>query len=513
MNQIDKKFSSQQELNLWAVYGICLLISTVFFLLFGFNSPIYTFNSDHDFQWYMTVGNSLTKGKIPYRDIFEHKGPLVYFVFAFACLFANPGILILILEIICMSLFFFFTYRICKKRLNTFYSLIAIPLLAFAIFTSWCRIRSAAIVEEFALPIYAYFLLCWLEFLTEKKHWNWVRALCLGLCFGVLLWVKYTLFYFMLVPMIVWFILSLRRRQYRTLMINVLCIIAGVLIITAPILFFYALHHAIDDLFYVYFYINLTAYGASNLQSILSAAGLFFIIGPALVILIILGVISFSIKYWREQTGWLLLISFIINFILLTYSANTIAYYYSGLIPYCILGIISILEHINTKLTLQRYRKLIFITLVILCIGITIPFSILTYEWGRNKNEYTPLAIAEVIKNHQISEQKQCTLFCYKIYDFGFYNATNILPNNYFFVNSAFDENRFPKMYESFRASITNQTSDFVITHLSTWNNEKSFLSQYYRPYTNHAETSTYTYDKVKYYSRKTYKFILLIKK
>ena len=159
------------------------------------------------------------------------------------------------------------------------------------------------------------------------------------------------------------------------------------------------------------------------------------------------------------------------------------------------------------------YQKLTFIAFTILCVGVTIPFSILTYEWGRNKNEYAPLTIAEVIKKHQVSEQKQCTLFCYKTYDFGFYNATNILPNNYFFVNSAFDENRFPKMYESFRASITNQTSDFVITYSEIWDSEKDFLSQYYQPYTNDVETSTYAYNKVNYFSYKEFTFILLIKK
>ena len=377
MNQI-KETSTQKNLNSWAVYGICLLISAIFFLLFGFNSPIYTFNSDHDFQWYMTVGNSLTNGKIPYRDIFEHKGPIVYFVFAFACLFANPGILILILEIICMSLFFFFTYRICKKRLNTFYSLITIPLLAFAIFTSWCRIRSAALVEEFALPIYAYFLLCWLEFLTEKKHWNWVRSLCLGLCFGILLWVKYTLFYFMLVPMMIWFILSLRRRQYRTLLINILCIIAGVLIITAPILLFYALHHAIDDLFYVYFYINLTAYGTTEPHIILLSLGSFFTIGPVVLFFMLFGVIMFSIKHWRERSGWLLLIAFLVNLALLIYSSKRIIYYHGELFPYAILGITYLLELIQLKLPLQQFKKRIYILFVTACIILCIPCSILT---------------------------------------------------------------------------------------------------------------------------------------
>ena len=66
--------TQHKQLNLWAVYGVCLLISGVLFVLFGLNSPVlYEFNPYTDYQWFMTMGNGLVHGKIPYRDLFEQK--------------------------------------------------------------------------------------------------------------------------------------------------------------------------------------------------------------------------------------------------------------------------------------------------------------------------------------------------------------------------------------------------------------------------------------------------------
>lgn len=512
---MSQQTNQSKELNYWVVYGICLLISTIFFFLFGFNSPIYLFNSDNDYNCFMTVGHSFVNGKLPYRDLFEHKGPIVYFVFAFCCLFSNPSIVILILEIISMSLFFFFAYRICKKRLNTFWSLVAIPLLAFAVFTSWCRTRSAATVEEFCLPIYTYFLLCWLEFLMDKRHWNWVRSLCLGLCFGVLLWVKYTLFYFMVVPMIIWFILSLRRRQYRTLIINILCMLGGILIITAPNLIFYAAHNALDDLFHVYFVINLTAYGTTDPLVVLISFGLFFCIGPVVLFLMLFGVIRFAIRFWHERSGWLLLTSFLITLALLVYSCKEITYYYTALIPYAVLGLTDILNWLSNKFTLSKYKTWIYLAITIICIAITAPCSIYIYELGRNRDEYAPLAIADTIKDYEAKTNQDTTLLCYRVGDFGFYNATNKIPNNYFFMNNLFEKDRLPEMHESFQNHVINQSSDFIITSRNIWEKEKDFLDDYYQPYKDgDIEASTFHYkNKVHYFYYLNYDFVLLIKK
>ncbi len=500
-----------KQLNQWIVYGICLLISTIFFFLFGFNSPIYKFNSDHDYQWFMTMGNGLVHGKIPYRDLFEQKGPIVYFVTAFCCLFQNPGIVMLFIEILSMSLFLFFAFQICNKRLNTFYALLALPILAFAIFTSWGHLRSASTMEEFCLPIYTYFLLVWLEFLEEKKQWNWLRSLCLGLCFGALIWIKYTLLYFVFFPLLVWFFISLRRRQYRRLIINLVCMLIGALIITTPIIIFYLSQNALDDLFYVYFYINLTAYAKTTKDDLWVNFKLSTIIGPIFIILILFGVIKFSIKNWHNSNGRLLLTAFLINFILLVYSCSRIGYYYNGLIPYSILGLIYIIEW-SSKYFNKLKKQIVFTCVFISCLVLCVPFSILTYELGRDKNEYVPLAVAEIINEYEKINNVDSTILCYKIFDYGFYNAAHKIPNNYYFARNVFRYKQLPELYISFEECITNQTCDFVITKLKLWQDE-DLLTQYYKPYTEDITDCTFHYRKVDYFRYEYLDFILLIRK
>ena len=292
---------TKKPLNLWAVYGICLLVASIFFFLFGFNSPLHTFNSDCDYQWYLTIGHGLISGKIPYRDLFEQKGPLVYFLAAFCCLFKNPDIIMLMIEIICMSLFFFFTYRIAIKRLNSFSALITIPILALTIFTSWCPMNRACIVEEFSLSIYAYFLLCWLDFILEKHQWTWTRSLCLGLCFGILICAKYTLLYFMVAPLIIWLLVSIKAKDWRRIVRNVFSIALGIIIIILPMALFYIFNHALNDLIKIYFIINITTYANSSLILILRSLKGFFLIGPWITFLMVFGVLRFTFKHWIKD--------------------------------------------------------------------------------------------------------------------------------------------------------------------------------------------------------------------
>ncbi len=505
----DAKNSQTRPLNIWAVYGICLLISTIFYFIFGFNSPVYTFNSDHDYNWFITMGHGLVGGQLPYRDLFDHKGPIVYFVTAFCCLFKNPNIVMLFIEIICLSLFFFFAYRIAKKRLNTFFSLLTILILALAVFTSWCRLFSADAIEELFLPIYAYFLLCWLEFLLEKHTWNWTRAICLGLCFGIIFWSKYTLFYFMLVPMLIWLIISLRARQYRIIVLNLIMMFVGVIIITIPNIAFFAANNALSDLIYVYFIVNLTSYGSANPLMILTTAGLFFVIGPLILFLIIWGVIRFAIRYWHKRTGWLLLIAFVINWALLVFTSKEITYYFIGLVPYSILGATDILSLISNKLILTKHRRWLYTAITVVCIIICLPFSTLIQELGRGRETYTPLVIADVIHEYESTHNTAATLYCYKIGDFGFYNAAGIIPNNYYFCNNLFTEDDYPEMYQCIHDYVTNQTSDFIITKLDVWNNEQDFLSMYYKQYND----TIYHYHQLHYFFYREHDFVLLIKK
>lgn len=454
------------------------------------------------------MGRSLLAGKIPYRDLFEQKGPVVYFVTAFACLFPNPNLVILLLEIICLSLFLFFAYRICLKRLNTFYALIALPILVLAIFTTQIRFGTAATTEEFCLPIHAYFLLCWLEFLLEKRDWTWVRSLCLGLCFGIMFWTKYTLLFFIVAPMLIWLILNLRKQNYRHIFSTLGFMLIGVMIVTLPMIIFYGINHACDNLFRIYFLVNLTAY--SNNINFFDNWYQFFTIGTLVLILILWGVASFTIRHYHDSTGLYLLIAFIVSLGLLSFKIKG-SYYFIELIPYAILGTVDLLEIISAKLTLKCFQKLIYIIIVIFCLAMCAPMHF-TNQYIYNYND-APRLIADVIQKYEIEHWRKTTLFCYKIGDLGFYNTTGKIPNDYYWVNNYLNEEYYPEMYASFHESITQQTSDFVITTLDIWKQENDFLSQYYGLYTDDVNTNN-TYHSCQLYSNTYIKtdLVLLIK-
>ena len=93
------------------IFLFFLLTSTIILLFTSKCSPLYPFNDWVDINAFFTVGKSITRGILPYRDIFEQKGPILYFLFnSFISPINNLYIL-------------FFLYRFIKKNFpNSFHN-------------------------------------------------------------------------------------------------------------------------------------------------------------------------------------------------------------------------------------------------------------------------------------------------------------------------------------------------------------------------------------------------------
>ena len=505
---MNKKQYPNKRNNLF-IYGICLIISLLFFFLFSYNSPLYYFNHDVDYQWYTTVGHGLVQGKIPYRDIFEHKGPIVYFISGFCCLFPSPAIVMLLIESVLISFFFYFAYLICRKYLSTFYSIVAIPILAFTVFSSWTRFGHGAIVEEYCLPFLTYFLLHWLEFILEEKEWNWKTTLLIGVCISFCFWTKLTIISFFIGPMLIWLIINLLKKSFLKIFKCIAAILTGFIIVTVPIIIFYAFNHALDDLWFAYFIFNITVYPSSSLKEFFLYLKDFINIGPALSFFILYGVIKFTLRHWKDDNGQLL-ISFLVSLFITTWTCKSNYYYNNILMPYAILGIIEGLVLASSLIKLPfKNNSIFFVLFSLLCISITIPFTSLPRERNNSKNDYVPIVISDIISEYKDENHPNTSIFYYKIADVGIHNLTGILPNNYYFAMNYISEEQFPDLFQAINTYITNQTSDFVITDLSIWESEYSFLSRYYLPYTGNIKTSTFNY----YNGISGYNLVLLFKK
>ena len=56
------------------------------------SSFLYPMNDWVDVNCYFTVGRGILHGLVPYRDLYEQKGPLVYYVYALASLISENSL-------------------------------------------------------------------------------------------------------------------------------------------------------------------------------------------------------------------------------------------------------------------------------------------------------------------------------------------------------------------------------------------------------------------------------------
>lgn len=63
------------RLFIWSTISFCFL------LLFSYStSPVYSISWGHDSAVFQIIGKGWLDGYIPYRDLFDHKGPLLFLI-------------------------------------------------------------------------------------------------------------------------------------------------------------------------------------------------------------------------------------------------------------------------------------------------------------------------------------------------------------------------------------------------------------------------------------------------
>ena len=94
---------------------ILIAAATVTLTVVSTCSPLYPFNPWNDINCFFTVGRGITHGMVPYRDLYEQKGPLLYFIYALAALISEKSFTgAWIIECIMASVFAIFSWKTVK---------------------------------------------------------------------------------------------------------------------------------------------------------------------------------------------------------------------------------------------------------------------------------------------------------------------------------------------------------------------------------------------------------------
>ena len=237
---------------------IALTTITVMFL----NSrcaPFYPLNDWGDPNTMFTVGKGVLRGYVPYRDLYEQKGPLLIFLHTFGAAVSFDTFLgIWFLELIACFSFLYLSY----KTLALFFgnkSLITVPLIAAIIYSPYA-FRAGDTAEEFALPMLSYALYLGCKAIKNKTLPSEKEIFLIGITSGAVFWMKYSMtgFYLGWILSIILFIVT--KRNYQNLIKGCCLIFTGIIFTTIPVFFFFFLNKSLNELFLAYFFNNIVYY-------------------------------------------------------------------------------------------------------------------------------------------------------------------------------------------------------------------------------------------------------------
>jgi hypothetical protein len=256
------------------VFLYCLLTAAVCLAICSKCSFLYPINDWTDANAYLSCGRGMLRGRVMYRDLYEHKGPLLYALHALCCLVQSGGFLgVFFLEILCAGLFLTAAYQTLALYGAKRAALLWVPVIAALVYASF-SFREGDSAEELCLPMLAwslYGMLAWLRRETPGRMAAGKLALN-GLLCGCVLWVKFTLLGFY-VPWIVGMMLwHAAKREWKDAFRSLGWFLAGVALATVPWAVYFGVNGALGPWLKTYLYDNLFLYGDGERLGLLTRA-------------------------------------------------------------------------------------------------------------------------------------------------------------------------------------------------------------------------------------------------
>ena len=161
---------------------IALFAAAVLAFFFLVNSPIHIWRLDEtevDSSVFKTIALMMDKGYMPYKDTFDHKGPLLYII-NYLGLKISYYRGVWLFEAIFMTITLFILYKIARLRTKRFSSVL-VALTAMSLLFEF--FEGGNLTEEYAMPFIGISIYIFLDYLLNNRI-SWYRIAISGISMG-----------------------------------------------------------------------------------------------------------------------------------------------------------------------------------------------------------------------------------------------------------------------------------------------------------------------------------------
>lgn len=453
------------EIRQWILPVVILLIACI--LIMG-SSPLYITNPWVDSNAMFTMGRAFLHGYVPFKDIIDQRGPMLYLLFAVGAVVRENNFFgIFLIQTVNMLTVYVLTWKLA----NTFKTKIIdakwLALLGPLVLMATNAYSLGGSPEEFAFTSILYLLLVINRAKQNVDNISLKEFFLLGINLSWLFWVKYStagayVAFFIWTAMYLLF-----KKKYRKVLRVIVTSLLGFSIITILVLLYFSFNNAVGDLIKIYFVQNMTAYGQTNNAVIVKLMSLLFLMGQEIGAYRIVSLLILSgwIKALYDRKNITLELVVFLGTILFVAMQHRLIQYYN--LVWITFLVVALLRLVNVKL--PNFKNQQAVKIMVVSALILLPFvnnqdlyrlviKGAGVSVGENRYNAQP-KFAKIM--HQ--KEKNPSLLLINDLDNGFYLSAQTLPTTKYWQKLNMNYQQLPQMYEAFNTYMRNKQVDFVI--------------------------------------------------
>jgi len=225
-------------------------------------SPAYS-DWGYDSAMFQTIGKYWAEGYLPYVSLFDHKGPIIFFINAVGYILGGRGG-VFVLQLVALAAAECFAYMMLRRSLSGKLSLVLTLALPLVLSATW---QEGNTTEEYILPLLFasyYCMLRWCEGIEEGRWEHPAGAAYLyGLSFAFALLTRVTNALGVCVATAFVVVCLIAKGLWRNLFKNALAFVLGSLSLIVPFSLYFAAKGALYEMWYGTVIFNLS-YMASH---------------------------------------------------------------------------------------------------------------------------------------------------------------------------------------------------------------------------------------------------------
>ena len=355
--EILEKNNNNKQINKDIIINISiLLLFGCITFLFLLKSPLHIWTGGEastDSSVLKTVALMISNGKVPYLDTFDHKGPYIYIInWLWQLISYYKGVWLF--EFINLFVTLSGLYKIARLKCNKPCSIIVTLISVSLLFNYF---ESGNLTEEYALPLIAWSLYIFLDYLINEKVNN-LRLIICGFCFGGILLLRVNMGAAWVVFCLAILIKCLKEKKFSDLTKFIVFFIIGIAIILIPVMVWLGFNGALSAFWEEYIEFNQmyisSAGNRATIRNKIEAFGYFFI-NPLTIISFI--IVTFAGNKKKEPIYIIYILYMILTIYFICISGMKYNHYGMTIIPMLAFPFSLLYEFVNEKVSVKYIAK------------------------------------------------------------------------------------------------------------------------------------------------------------